>query len=68
MLLAVEKVSNRAIDKGSVLLSEFDTVEEGVHVFLDATSQQISVMTHQAEFLKMAIEATMDALRLMPAE
>ena len=68
MLLAVEEVSNRAINKGSALLLEFDTVEEGVHVFSDATSQQISVMTHLAGFSKMAIKAAMGALRLMPAE
>ena len=34
-------------------------------VFSDAASQQIAVMTHQAEFSKMAIEAAMDTLRLM---
>jgi len=66
LLVTVEEVLNRAIDKGMVGLSEFDTMEEGASmVFSDAASQQIAVMTHQAEFSKMAIEAAMDTLRLM---
>ena len=65
-LVAVEEVFNRAIQKGSAGLSEFDTVEEGASMAIsDAASQQIAVMTHQAEFSKMAIEAAMDTLRLM---
>jgi len=68
LLVTVEEVLNRAIDKGMVGLSEFDTMEEGASmVFSDAASQQIAVMTHQAEFSKIVIEGATDALRLMAA-
>ena len=67
-LVAVEEVFNKAIDKGSSGLSEFDTLAEGTSMVLsDASNQQIAVMCHQAEFSRMAIEAATDALRLMAA-
>lgn len=67
-LVSVEEVFNRAIDKGAEGLSEFDIVEGGESMILsDAAKQQIAVMTHQAEFSRIAIEGSTDALRLMAA-
>jgi len=67
-LTAVEEVFNKAIEKGSSGVSEFNTLEEGVSMVLsDASTQQIGVMTHQALFASMTIEAATDALRLMAA-
>jgi dynactin 1 len=67
-LIAVEKVFNMAIDKGSLGVSEFNTLEENVSMAVsDAASQQIAVINHQAMFASITIEIGTDALRLMAA-
>ena len=67
-LTAVEEVFNKAIEKGSLGVSDFNTLEEDVSMALsDAASQQIAVMTHQAMFASITIDAATDALRLMAA-
>jgi len=67
-LTAVEEVFNKAIEKGSLGVSEFNTLEEDVSMALsDAASHQIAVMTHQAMFASITIDAATDALRLMAA-
>ncbi|KAL3821819.1 hypothetical protein ACHAXA_003321 [Cyclostephanos tholiformis] len=67
-LTAVEKVFNIAIEKGSLAVSEFNTLEEGTSMALsDAASQQIAVINHQAMFASITIEAATDALRLLAA-
>lgn len=68
-LLAVKEVFDKAIDKGSSGLSEFDTLEEegASMVVSDAASQQIAIMLHQGDFSRMTIEGATDALRLMAA-
>ena len=67
-LVAIEVVFDKAIDKGSSGLSEFDVLEDGdVMTLSDAASQQIAAMTHQTTFTNMVINAGTDALRLMAA-
>jgi dynactin 1 len=67
-LIAVEKVFDMAIVKGSLGVSEFNTLEENVSMTLsDAASQQIAVINHQAMFASITIEIGTDALRLMAA-
>ena len=67
-LTTVEEVFNKAIEKGLSGISEFNTLEDGASMILsDASVQQIGVMTHQASFASMTIEAATDALRLMAA-
>lgn len=67
-LSAVEDVFNKAIDKGSTGISEFNTLDDGASMILsDAATQQIGIMTHQASFASLVVEAATDALRLMAA-
>ena len=67
-LSAVEDVFNKAIDKGSTGISEFNTLDDGASMILsDAATQQIGIMTHQASFASLVVQAATDALRLMAA-
>lgn len=67
-LSAIEEVFNKAIDKGSLGISEFNTLEAGETMSIsDSASEQISTMLHQAEFAGMAIDASSDSLRLLAA-
>lgn len=67
-LSAVEEVFNKAIDKGALGISEFNTLAVGETMPIsDAASEQISTMSHQAEFASMVIDASSDSLRLLAA-
>ena len=67
-LVTVEDVFNKAIERGSVAMSEFSTLNDNDSMPLsEAALQQIAVMTHQTRFVGITIEAATDALRLMAA-
>lgn len=67
-LTTIEEVFDKAIEKGSSRLSEFNVLEESAHVVLpDASSQQIATMIHQAEFASTVIGVGSDALRFLAA-
>ena len=67
-LVALEEVFNKTIDKGTAATSEFNTIDDNeVMAISDSVSQQVAVMSHQANFARITIEVATDALRLMAA-
>ena len=67
-LSTLERVFNKAIEKGVSCLSEFNVLEENTHAVLsDGSTQQIATMIHQSNFASTAIEAASDALCFMAA-
>ncbi len=67
-LVSLEEIFTKAIKEGSAATSEFNTIGDNEPMALsDAVSQKIAVMTHQADFARIAIEVATDALRLMAA-